>query len=257
MRRGAAAATVKPFTTVRWRLEFPALQFLDVECPHRTRLCERRAGHSENYVPYLRLTERRKSRQAAARAAPANSDATTIMAEAIDASGWNFNHFEGQLHWQHDEARLSHGELVGDFGTFAGNILYRPEAQEAEFDINGTGISLDKVKKLQTPSMPLRGRADFTLRGKGPLLSPVAQGNFHVRNLTVGSREAGGTFSGQQYAFRRKNCSPSALASEPSNRDSTAKSLLACQAISRFPGVYPSHSLTLIRLSALDCTFIS
>lgn len=137
----------------------------------------------------------------------------TIMAEAIDASGWTFNHFEGQLHWQHDETRLSHGELVGDFGTFAGNILYRPETQEAEFDISGTAISLEKVKKLQSVSMPIQGRADFALRGKGPLRSPVAQGDFHVRNMMVGT-EAQGDFSGQLTSDGKT--AHLTLASEPS-----------------------------------------
>ena len=137
----------------------------------------------------------------------------TIMAEAIEAIGWSFNHFEGQLHWQHDEMRLSHGELVGDFGTFAGNILYRTEARETEFDISGTGISLDKVKKLQSSSLPIQGQADFSLRGNGPLLSPVAQGNFHVKNLTVGS-ESQGDFSGQLASDGRT--AHLTLASEPS-----------------------------------------
>ncbi|HXU22190.1 MAG TPA: AsmA family protein, partial [Verrucomicrobiae bacterium] len=128
------------------------------------------------------------------RAAPVLDAA--IMAEAINVDGWSFNHFEGQLHWDHDEMRLSHAQLVGDFGTFAGDIFYRTQEEEAEFNVSGTGISLDKVKELQSVSMPIRGQADFALRGNGPLRSPVAQGNFHIRNLTVGT-EMQGDFSGQ------------------------------------------------------------
>jgi len=119
-----------------------------------------------------------------------------ITAENIDADGWAFSHFEGQLHWQHDEERLSHALLVGNFGTFSGNLIYRPQEQESDFNISGTGISLGEIKELQSASMPLRGEADFALRGNGLLRAPVAQGNFHVKNLTVGT-EAQGNFTGQ------------------------------------------------------------
>lgn len=137
----------------------------------------------------------------------------TIMAEAIKAGDWSFSHFGGQLHWQHGETQLSHGELVGDFGTFAGSLLYRAQEQEAEFNISGTGISLDKVKELQSVSMPIRGQADFSLRGNGPLRSPIGQGNFHVRNLTVGT-ETQGDFSGQLASDGK--IAHLTLASEPS-----------------------------------------
>ncbi len=137
----------------------------------------------------------------------------TITAQAINADGWGFNHFEGQLHWQHDETQLSHAELVGDFGTFSGSVLYRTQEQEAEFNVSGTGISLDKVKELQSASLPIRGQADFSLRGSGPVRAPVAQGNFHVRNLTVGT-ETQGDFSGQLASDGKT--AHLTLASEPS-----------------------------------------
>ncbi|HEY6444484.1 MAG TPA: translocation/assembly module TamB domain-containing protein [Candidatus Acidoferrales bacterium] len=137
----------------------------------------------------------------------------TIMAEAVNIDDWRFNHFEGQLHWQHGETQLSHGELVGDFGTFAGSILYRTQGQEAEFNVSGTGISLDKVKELQSVSMPIRGQADFSLRGNGPLRALIAQGNYHVRNLTVGT-ETQGDFSGQLASDGK--IAHLTLASEPS-----------------------------------------
>ncbi len=137
----------------------------------------------------------------------------TIMTEAIKAGDWSFNHFEGHLHWDHSETQLSHGELVGDFGTFAGSILYRTQEREAEFNISGTGISLGKVKELQSASMPIRGQGDFSLRGNGPLRSPIAQGNFHIRNLTVGT-ESQGDFSGQLASDGR--IAHLTLASEPS-----------------------------------------
>jgi translocation and assembly module TamB len=114
-----------------------------------------------------------------------------FAAEDIDASGWHFNHFGGQLHWQHDSVRLSHGELLGDFGRFAGDILYRPQEQEAEYDLTGSGISLERVKKLQTGSLPVRGVMDFALRGSGPLLAPIGRGNIHLKNLMVGTELQG------------------------------------------------------------------
>ena len=119
-----------------------------------------------------------------------------LVVNDIEARGWHFDRFSGQLHWQRDEVRLSHAELRGSTGVVAGDILYRPDEQQTEFNITGTGIALEKIKALQSPSLPVGGRLDFDLRGSGPLRAPLGQGNVHVTNLKLGT-EPEGDFNGQ------------------------------------------------------------
>ena len=116
--------------------------------------------------------------------------------EDIEAMGWHFDRLTGQLHWQRDEVRLSHSELRGGMGLVAGDFLYRPQEQQTEFNITGTGIALEKIKGLQTPSLPVAGQFAFHLRGSGPLRAPLAQGDLSVTNLNLGA-ESEGDFNGQ------------------------------------------------------------
>ena len=114
-----------------------------------------------------------------------------FMIDDIEARGWHFDRFSGQLHWQHDEVRLSHAELRGNTGMVAGDVLYRPDEQQTEFNITGTGIALEKIKALQTPSLPVAGRLDFNLKGSGPVRAPVAQGDLRVTTLKLGTEPEG------------------------------------------------------------------
>jgi translocation and assembly module TamB len=119
-----------------------------------------------------------------------------VVAEDIEARGWHFDRFSGQLHWQTDEVRLSHAELRGGMGMAAGDLLYRPNEQQAEFNLTGTAIQLEKIKSLQTGSLPVAGRLDFDFRGNGPLRAPLAQGELRVTNLALGT-VAEGDFNGR------------------------------------------------------------
>jgi translocation and assembly module TamB len=119
-----------------------------------------------------------------------------VVVNDIEARGWHFDRFSGQLHWQRDEVRLSHAELRGSTGVVAGDILYRPVEQQTEFNVTGTGIALEKIKALQSASLPVGGRLDFDLRGSGPLRAPLGQGNVRVTNLKLGT-EPEGDFNGQ------------------------------------------------------------
>ena len=77
-----------------------------------------------------------------------------------------------------DEIRLSRAELRRDTGRVAGDFLYRPQEETAEFNLTGTGIPLDKIQGLQNPSLPIAGRLDFALRGSGPVRAPPAKAIF-------------------------------------------------------------------------------
>ena len=114
-----------------------------------------------------------------------------VVVDDIEVRGWHFDRFRGELHWQRDEVQLSHAELSGAPGVVSGDILYRPDEQQTEFNITGTGISLEKIKALQTPSLPVGGRLDFDVRGSGPLRAPLAQGNVHLTGLRLGTETEG------------------------------------------------------------------
>jgi translocation and assembly module TamB len=114
-----------------------------------------------------------------------------LAIDDIEAGGWHFDRFSGQLHWQHDEVRVSHAELRGTSGVVAGDVLYRPDEQQTEFNITGTGIALQKIKALQSPSLPVAGQLDFNLRGSGPIRAPLAQGDVRVTSLKLGTEPEG------------------------------------------------------------------
>jgi translocation and assembly module TamB len=128
------------------------------------------------------------------RAAPI-LDANFVV-EDIEVRGWRFDRFSGQLHWQRDEVQFSHAQLRSGIGLVAGDFLYRPDEQQTEFNITGAEIALEKIGSLQSGSLPVGGRLDFSLRGGGPLLAPRAQAELHLKSLTLGT-EAEGNFDGQ------------------------------------------------------------
>jgi translocation and assembly module TamB len=119
-----------------------------------------------------------------------------VNVDDIEVRGWHFDRFSGELHWQRDEVSVSHAELSGRTGVVAGDFLYRQDSQQTEFNITGTGISLDKIKALQSPSLPVGGRLDFDVRGSGPLRAPLAQGNARLTGLRLGT-EAEGDYHAQ------------------------------------------------------------
>ena len=116
---------------------------------------------------------------------------TSFLAQEIDAKGYHFDRFSGQLHLAHDEYRLTRAELKRDVGRASGDIVYRPVEKDVEFHITGEGISLEKFPALQNASAPVSGRLEFDLRGSGPLLAPRAQGEVRLLNLQVGADRQG------------------------------------------------------------------
>jgi len=121
-------------------------------------------------------------------------DADFTLAD-FDAKGVHFDQFSGQLHLAHGEYRLSNGELRSGQGRVTGDVSYRTDGQEAEFNLAGINIPLDKIAALQTTAVPITGRLDFEVRGKGPIQAPIAQGNIRLVDLQVG-KDVQGNFRG-------------------------------------------------------------
>jgi translocation and assembly module TamB len=109
----------------------------------------------------------------------------------IETKRLRFDQLSGELHLAHDEISLHRAVLRRETGRVAGDILYHPQEQTAEFNVTGTAILLDKIQVLQGSSLPIGGQFDFNLRGSGPVRAPTAQGDFRVTNLKVGTDEEG------------------------------------------------------------------
>jgi translocation and assembly module TamB len=109
----------------------------------------------------------------------------------IEFRGFHFDRLAGDLQLKHDEYHLSGFELRKDTGRVSGDILYRPLELEAEFNVHGSEIPLEKFAALQNPTLPVSGRLSLDLRGSGPLFAPKAQGELRLVNLQVGSDLAG------------------------------------------------------------------
>jgi translocation and assembly module TamB len=119
-----------------------------------------------------------------------------LVYDQIMAKGVRFDRLSGQLHLERNEVRLYRAELQRDTGRIAGDILYRPQEQQTEFDVTGREIPLDKIGVLKGATLPIAGQLDFELRGSGPLRAPVAQGDLRLANLQIGS-EVEGNFRGR------------------------------------------------------------
>jgi translocation and assembly module TamB len=116
--------------------------------------------------------------------------------EDIEVRGFHFARLSGRLHVEHDGVRLSRAELLKAGGRIAGNFIYRFQEQRTMFDVTGTGIALERISELQTASLPIAGRLNFSLQGSGPMRAPVARGELHVDKLKIGD-EVEGNFTGQ------------------------------------------------------------
>jgi len=118
-----------------------------------------------------------------------------FVAEHILIRGWGADRLSGQFHWEPDLVKLANAQLRESFGTVNGDFLYRPDEQHAEFALAGKDIALERVRQLQTASLPIAGHLDFSLRGEGPLRTPVAQGDLKITHLALGT-ESEGDFTG-------------------------------------------------------------
>jgi translocation and assembly module TamB len=120
---------------------------------------------------------------------------STFVFEDIMAKGIRFDRLSGELHLAHDEIRLSRAELRKNSGSVAGDVLYRPQELDAEYQLRGVGISLDKIEALQSSSLPIGGMLEFDVKARGPILAPVAKGSLKVTDLHLGSEVQGNVLS--------------------------------------------------------------
>lgn len=111
--------------------------------------------------------------------------------ENIEARGIHFDRLMGQLHLKHDDMRLTNSDLRLGNARITGDVAYQPLENTIQFNVSGSGIALEKLKAIQSTSIPIGGQLQFTLRGSGPLLAPIAQGDLRLASLRVGTEQEG------------------------------------------------------------------
>jgi len=128
----------------------------------------------------------------------------------LEAWGYRFERFRGQLSLRRDEIRIANAELRSvpaqagrGPGVITGNFLYRRPTQEIAFDLTGAVIPLEGIERIQTGRLPLGGQLSFQISGKGPLRAPVSQGTLRLVDLRVG-KEVLGSFDGKLHSDGRR-----------------------------------------------------
>ena len=111
--------------------------------------------------------------------------------ENIEAKGFHFDRLTGQLHLKHDDIRLADAELRLGSARVNGELAYQPQEGMTQFNLSGSGIALERLKAIQSTSIAIGGQLEFHLRGSGPILAPVAQGDLHFVNFRIGTENQG------------------------------------------------------------------
>jgi len=118
-----------------------------------------------------------------------------VVFDDIGVMGWTIDSLTGQFHWEEGQVRLTRAVLHEGAAEVTGDFSYWPHELRTEFDLNGSGIALEKIKKLQTPSLAIAGKLGFHLRGGGPLFTPSGEGDVTLTSLKLGT-EVEGNFDG-------------------------------------------------------------
>jgi translocation and assembly module TamB len=138
----------------------------------------------------------------------------TGLLDVADAEAYTvpFNRLRGQLTVTSDEVRLSNAELrffatgtekTGGAGIVTGNVAYRFADGSLTTDLVGASLPLANFQRVRTNNLPLSGQISFRLKSNGPVRHPLANGNFRVVDLQVGS-EVIGSFEGDLNADGQK-----------------------------------------------------
>lgn len=109
----------------------------------------------------------------------------------VKAWGLEFERARGQVSARRDEVRVANAELRVGTGRITGNLLYRMEAAETEFDVTGAVVPIERLGAIQTERLPLGGQLSFQLRGQGRLAAPRVEGSVRAVELRVGEHTLG------------------------------------------------------------------
>jgi translocation and assembly module TamB len=100
--------------------------------------------------------------------------------------------FDANLQVGNGEAALSEIQLTHQDASLSGTAAYTPAAKSFRFDLTGKNLDLSRVRELHIENMPVEGRADFALQGKGTIDNPAITGSVHLHDLTLDRERSGG-----------------------------------------------------------------
>jgi len=109
----------------------------------------------------------------------------SVYGEAIEK-------FDANLQVANGEAALNDIQLAHQDSTLAGSAAYTAAAKSFRFDLTGKNLDLSRVRQLSVENLPIEGRADFSLQGKGTVDNPAITGTVHVHDLTLDAESSGG-----------------------------------------------------------------
>ena len=165
IRRGRCFSFFGSFPSVRWRLEFLALEYMDARREGRPRPDQRSAGLLWDELSGHRLSDRGRPCE---RHAGRSIARRKSVLDDIETKGWHFDRLNGQLHWQGDEVRLSHAELHEGAALVSGEILYRPNEHKRNSTLPALGLRSKRSKVYRPPHCPLAGSLISASMAAGP-----------------------------------------------------------------------------------------
>lgn len=114
-----------------------------------------------------------------------------IHAENASAYAEPIEKFDADLEVGAEETALSNIDLTHEGGVMTGTAAYSPSNRAFRVDLSGKNFDLSRVRQIQMQRLPIRGQADFTLTGAGPLGSPVINAHLRARDLTLSGETSG------------------------------------------------------------------
>lgn len=106
-------------------------------------------------------------------------------------AGFRFPRVSGQMEFDPRVIRLAGVQASFGSGALGGDLTYHRGTDQVEFDLFGRQLPIQEIDRLQSPSLPLAGRADFRLTGGGPYRAPKAVGTVSVSGLRAGTELIG------------------------------------------------------------------
>jgi translocation and assembly module TamB len=107
----------------------------------------------------------------------------TFQLDDLTSHGYQFAKVTGRLELDPHVIRVAGVTATLGTGRIGGELSYLRPSGQVQFNVFGNAVPLEKVRQIQSPSLPLAGNLDFRLAGSGPLRSLRGEGVVHVTGL--------------------------------------------------------------------------
>lgn len=114
-----------------------------------------------------------------------------IHAGGASAYGEAIEQLDADLRVSGGETALHAIQLTHQDAIVTGSAAYTPATRGFQLDLIGKNFDVSRVREIHLNSLPMEGRADFTLQASGSLDAPVINAAVHVRDLTLDGELSG------------------------------------------------------------------